>query len=182
MNGPEAHRRRRHYIDAVLQGRLLRQLILGELLLFALALFGVWWGMREAVEAGLYRVHHPPAALPVLVTQLLWFVPLIVLVNLLAVGWSERRWRRKVAAIVDQLDPLLERIRRGDLRPVPLLDTVRHPVLDAACHWRDAERERFAEIARIIESLPDTLPPDPAASQTALAALRASLMVSTKPT
>lgn len=172
MSRAVPHRRHRHYIDAVLQGRLLRQMVVGELLLFAVALFGVWWGMREAVEASLYRVHQPPAGLPVLVTQLLWFVPLIVLINLLAVGWSERRWRRRVSAIVGELDPLLERICHADLRQFPAAAAVRHPVLDAARHWRVAEQARFAEVARCIESLPESMPDDPASSRSTLSALR----------
>ncbi len=159
----------------MLQGRLLRQMIVGELLLFVVALFGVWWGMREAVEASLYRVHQPPAGLPVLVTQLLWFVPLIVLINLLAVGWSERRWRRRVRAIVGELDPLLERIRRADLRRLPAAGAVRHPVLEAARHWCAAEQNRFGEIARCIDSLPETLPAEAKAAQAMLKALRRRL-------
>ncbi len=175
MNASLPHRRHRHYIDAVLQGRLLRQMVVGELLLFAVALFGVWWGMREAVEASLYRVHQPPAGLPVLVTQLLWFVPLIVLINLLAVGWSERRWRRRVTAIVGELEPILERIRRGDLRPLPETHAVRHPVLEAARHWRAAEHARFSEIARGIDALPETLPAEAEAARITLEALRRRL-------
>lgn len=173
MNDAVPHRRRRHYIDARLQGRLLAWLVTGELLLFGAALVAVWWGMDAAVEASLYRIHPRSDSLPVLLRQLLWIVPIILVVNLLAVALIERHWRRRVAAIVARLEPLIARIGHGDLRPPPVntADTL-HPVLEAAQAWRSRERDRFDALQRIIETLPEDFPSDPDAARSMLAELQ----------
>lgn len=173
MNPSRPHRRHRHYIDARLQGRLLAWLVAGELLLFAAALIAVGWGMDAAVEASLYRVHQSSDSLPVLLRQLAWIVPIVLVVNLLAVAWAERRWRRRVTDIVARLEPLLARIGRGDLRPLPdAPDPTNHPVLDAARDWHDRERARFLAARRIIDALPDDPATDPDAVRKALAELK----------
>ncbi len=172
MNPSRPHRRRRHYIDARLQGRLLVWLVVGELLLFAAALFGVGWGMDAAVEASLYRVHQTGDSLPLLLRQLAWTVPIVLAVNLLAVAWAERRWRRRVTAILARLEPLLARIGRGDLRPLSdAPGPVDHPVLAAARDWHDRERARFLAARRIIDVLPEDPATDPEAARKALAEL-----------
>lgn len=173
MNPSRPHRRRRHYIDARLQGRLLVWLVAGELLLFAAALIAVGWGMDAAVEASLYRVHQSSDSLPVLLRQLAWIVPIVLVVNLLAVAWAERRWRRRVTDILARLEPMLARIGRGDLRPLPdAPDSGDHPVLAAARDWHDRERARFLAARRIIDDLPEDPGTDPEAIRKALAELK----------
>ncbi len=174
MNASRPHRRHRHYVDSRLQGRLLAWLVAGETLLFAAALIGVWWGMDAAVEASLYRVHQTTDSLPVLLRQLAWIVPGVLAVNLLAVGWVERRWRRRVTTLVAGLEPLLARIGHGDLLPLPDAADAsdEHPVLAAARDWHARERARFLAARRIIEALPGDPASDPAAARNALAELK----------
>ncbi len=141
-------------------------MIAGEVALFALALVGVWWGMDRAVADNLYRVHRPAGGLPLLATQLLWWMPAVIGANLLLLALGERRWRRQVARIVAVLEPLLERVRRGDLRPQPPAPADAHPAVAAAREWVEVERRRFAEIAEHIDRLPESLPADTAAIET----------------
>lgn len=154
------HRRRRHFIDASLQGRLLVALIGLEILLFSGAMIWLYLDLSAIIDANLYRVHYTDSdgVSPFLGT-LFTVIPVILVVNLLALWLADVLWRAYVNRIVNRLRHMLERIGRLDLREQAQDAQVRHEVIDRARAWLASERQEFADIGQLVERLPDSLDP-----------------------
>ena len=156
--GPYKHRRRQHFIDATIQGRLLVALVGLELALFAGAMIWLYIDLSEIIDGHLYRVHYADVTgySPFLGT-LFTVIPVILVVNLLALWLADVIWRAYVRRIVNQLRRILNRILNLDLRAEPEDGHVYHDVIDRACSWMENERQEFYGIKKVVNSLPDTV-------------------------
>lgn len=140
------HRRRRHFVDKMIQGQLLWGLISIECLLFTVGMFVIYSDLQIVLQDSMYRVHQEAkGGRSLLLKELLLIFPWIITANLLLVLVVDRRWKRLVRNIVLQLQDILYRVRRLDLRIYPVQQTD-HEVLQHAKQWLDKERDRNAHL------------------------------------
>jgi hypothetical protein len=152
------HVRRRHFIDRNIQGRLIAGLVLIEVVLFAAAMWFIYYKMQFAIDQELYRVHQlAPHSSPVLLHALYQTIPWIILVNVLVLVGIDWIWGGYVEIIIGKLRCLAHKVAALDLRS-QLHDT-EHEVLRQARHWLDAEQTRCQQIRQLVQALPDN--PDP---------------------
>lgn len=154
---PPVYRRRRHFIDASIQGRLLVALIGLEVILFAGAMIWLYLDLSAIIEGNLYRVHYADTdgQSPFLAT-LFTVIPAILIVNLLAVWIADVIWRTYVRRIVNQLRGMLGRISNLDLRAQPGDEHIQHEVIDKARAWLANERQEFKTVKDSLSGLPNT--------------------------
>ena len=151
-------RRRQHFIDATIQGRLLVALIGLELVLFTGAMIWLYLDLSEIIDGHLYRVHYAEVGgISPFLGTLFTVIPIILLVNLLALWLADMIWRAYVRRIVNQLRRILSRISNLDLREEPEDSHVHHDVIDRACSWLENERQEFHVMKKAVNSLPDTI-------------------------
>ncbi|MDH5181099.1 MAG: hypothetical protein OEZ39_10705 [Gammaproteobacteria bacterium] len=149
------YRRRRRFIDKQVQGKLLWGLITIELLLFASGMLVVYLDMQGTLEENMYRVHQlTPGGRPLLFRELLITVPWIILININLMIVADRIWKRNVQLIVAQLQAVLEKVRKLDLRSLTI-DAEQHEVLKNAESWFAIERGRYHSIQSGANQLPD---------------------------
>lgn len=147
MNKPtHQHRRNRRFVDKMIQGQLLWGLIIVESLLFAVGLFVIYNDLQLVLQSSMYRVHQEvQGGRPLLLKELLLIFPWVITANLLLVVVVDRRWKRLVRNIVLQLQDILHRVKRLDLRVYHIQQTD-HEVLQQAKKWLDKERDRNASL------------------------------------
>ncbi|HEB85963.1 MAG TPA: hypothetical protein ENI68_02965 [Gammaproteobacteria bacterium] len=152
------HRRRRHFIDASIQGRLLAALVMLELILFSGAMVWLYLDLNAIIEGNLYRVHYADTeGLSPFLAILFTIIPVILLVNLAALWLADVIWRGYVRRIVKQLRRILARISKLDLREQPEDRSVHHDVIEKARSWLANERQTFQEIKKTVSALPETI-------------------------
>ncbi len=152
------HRRRRHFIDATIQGRLLAALIGLELILFSGAMIWLYIDLSKIIDENLYRVHYADTgSSSPFIASLLTIIPVILLVNVLALWLADVIWRAYIRRIVNQLRRMLSRISNLDLRAQPEDQRVQHDVIDRARSWLENERNEFKQIKDMVQTLPDNL-------------------------
>ena len=158
MNQPQQHhRRRQHLIDKKVQGQFLTALVIIEVLIFALGMMMVYQDMQAVMEDNLYRVHqHVQGGRPLLLKQLLLTVPWIIGVNIVLLIIADRIWQRNVQVIVAELQAVLEKVRKLDLRGYHVHGD-QHEVLQQAEHWFGVERERYHQLHTGVHQLPEQL-------------------------
>lgn len=172
-NATRPERRRRHYVDGLLQGRLILLLIGLELALFGISLVVIYGELNAAIDADTFRVHVSDArAAPALVSALLPLAPWVILGNVLVLAAAVAYWRGRVNAVLGPLRDRLTATAGLDLRPPPdRTDT--HDVLRAAERWTATERERYRQVCELAASLPSALDPaDPRAAAKVRSALQ----------
>ncbi len=150
------HRRRRHFIDATIQGRLLAALVGLELILFAGAMVWLYLDLSKIIEGHLYRIHYADTeGLSPFLATLFTVIPVILLVNLAALWVADVIWRAYVRRIVNQLRRILARISKLDLREEPEDRNVNHEVIGKARSWLANERQEFKRIKKAVNALPE---------------------------
>ena len=156
MNEQTQHyRRRRRFVDKVVQGKLLWWLILIEGLLFGAGMVVIYEDLQSVIQANIYRVHQESATgRPVLLKELLLIFPWIISINLILVVIVDRRWKKIVRGIVLQLQDILHRVKRLDLKVYPIQQTD-HEVLQNAKRWLDKERDRHASLQARMKEIPE---------------------------
>ena len=151
------YRRRRHFVDPRMQGRLLWGLIGLELLLFTIAMFVIYFDMQRILEESLYRVHQQlPSGRPLLLQALWVTVPWVVGINILLVLYVDSIWKKALRPIISQLQEILIKVKRLDLRH-RVDHAEEHEVLQSANEWLKKERERYSTILALTKDLPKTL-------------------------
>lgn len=151
------YRRHRHFIDKQVQGKLLWGLVIIELLLFAIGMLVVYLDMQGTLEENMYRIHQvAPGGRPLLFRELLITVPWIIAININLMIVADRIWKRNVQLIVSQLQAVLEKVRKLDLRSYSIASE-QHEVLKQAEHWFATERERYHELQTGVAELPDQI-------------------------
>ncbi len=151
-------RRRRHFIDTSVQGRLLIAMLVMEMLLFGGTMVWLYLDLNQVVESNMYRVHFgSQKGLSPLLREFLYIVPLILLVNLAGLWVADRIWRRSVSRIINTLQSTLTHIGQFDLREAKHAAEVKHEVLDKADEWLAYERLRYRNIQQVSRNLPDKL-------------------------
>ena len=149
------YRRRRHFVDPRMQGRLLWGLIGLELLLFTIAMFVIYFDMQRILEESLYRVHQQlPSGRPLLLQALWVTVPWVVGNNILLVLYVDSIWKKALRPIISQLQEILIKVKRLDLRH-RVDHAEEHEVLQSANEWLKKERERYSTIAALSNGLPE---------------------------
>lgn len=153
----QAHQRKVHYIDHVLQKRLLIALVALETTVLSLAGAILYFRLNTIVDESLYRIHFAsqPSMFSVLLKESLLILGGLVAVNLVALFAADRIWSHYVRSILLSLRSLLSRTRDLDLRADPDLPQ-RHKVLTLAIDWRRTERARHLalyESLHIVENI-----------------------------
>ncbi len=163
------HRRHRHYVDRLLQGRLLLGLLLMESLLFGGAMIWLYLALDSAIESNMYRVHFSESAgFSDLQTIYLYILPTLLVINFMAIWLADRIWEGHVNHIIEALRSRLQKIARRDLRDSRDDHEYHHEVLDKASQWRQYEQDRYLKLNAVIRDLADEL----AATDTALASAK----------
>lgn len=152
----QAHQRKIHYIDHVLQKRLLIALLALETIVLSVAGAILYFRLNTIVDESLYRIHFAgqPSMFSVLLKESLLILGGLVAVNLVALFAADRIWSRYVRSILLTLRSLLSSTRDLDLRADPDVPQ-RHKVLTLAMDWRRTERARHLalhEALHIMES------------------------------
>lgn len=149
------HRRRRRFVDKMIQGQLLWGLIIIESLLFTAGMIVIYNDLQAALTDNMYRVHQEThSGRPILLKELLMIFPWIITANLLLMISVDRRWKRVVRQIVVQLQDILHRVKRLDLRVYTVRQTG-HEVLQHAKAWLDKERDRYAGLRAQMKQIPE---------------------------
>lgn len=159
MNTPSVnpYRRRRRFVDKVIQGQLLWGLIIIESLLFTAGMLVIYTDLQHALQTSMYRVHQEiNGERPILLKELLIIFPWIITANLLLMVVVDRRWKRVVRNIIFQLQDILYRVKRLDLRVYPIQQTD-HEVLQRAKQWLNKERDRNSSLQMRVNDIPDQL-------------------------
>ncbi len=146
------YRRRQHYIDRMLQKRLLIALILLEMLLLCGAGVLLYASLDAIVEENLYRVHFAdqPSMFQVLFSEALPIIGGLVAANIVTLFVADRVWAGHVLKIMLNLRSLLLRTKMLDLYADPDVSH-KHHVLDRALAWRSAERARHQALRALAE-------------------------------
>ena len=150
------YRRRRHYIDAKIQGHLIWSLIVLEVLLFAVGMVVIYLDMQSMLDDRLYRVHDLPLNRPLLLQGLWTNLPWIIGINILLVLYVDAHWKKKIRPIVLQLQEILCKVKRLDLRH-RVVNEEEHDVLASANDWLKTERERYSAILALSNELPGSI-------------------------
>lgn len=158
MNEQMYHsRRRRKFIDKMIQGKLLTGLILIESLLFTIGMLVIYADLQSVLNDNMFRVHQEVnSGRPVLMKELLMIFPWIISVNLLLLIFVDRYWKQIVRHIVQQLQDILHRVKRLDLR-VYLIQQSDHEVLQKAKQWLDKERDRYTSLRSRFNDIPEKI-------------------------
>lgn len=145
-NTAYSYRRRRRFVDKMIQGQLLWGLIIIECLLFSSGMIIIYNDLQMTLQDSMYRVHQEiNGGRPLLLKELMLIFPWIITANLLLVVIVDRRWKKVVRKIVFQLQDILYRVKRLDLRIYSIQQTD-HEVLQHAKQWLDKERDRNARL------------------------------------
>lgn len=151
------YRRRRRFVDKMIQGKLLFGLIIIESLLFTAGMIFIYNDLQSALQSSMYRVHQDvDSGRPLLLKELLIIFPWIIAANLALVVLVDRRWKRVVRQIIFQLQDILYRVKRLDLRAYTIKHTD-HEVLQTAKQWLDKERDRNASLQARVHNLPEKI-------------------------
>lgn len=145
-SSPQPHRhhsRKIHYVDHLLQKRLLIALVVLEVTLLCIAGAILYTSLNAIVDENLYRIHFAdqPSMFSVLLKESLLILGGLVAANLVALFVADRIWSHYVNGIMQTLRDLLSRTRDLDLRP-DVEAPYRHKVLELALAWRQVERTR----------------------------------------
>ncbi len=155
-----ASRRHRHFIDATIQGRLLAALIGLEVILFGSAMIWLYLDLSEIIDGNLYRVHYADTAgSSPFISTLLTVIPVILLVNVVALWFADMIWRAYVRRVVNQLRRILSRVSNLDLRDEPKDQRIDHDVIHKARSWLENERDEFQAIKNVVSTLPVSIEP-----------------------
>jgi len=155
--------RHRHYVDRLVQGRLVAGLVIFEVLLFSVAMVVLNQDLSSVVEQSMYRAHATEhQTLPLLLSELLRIGVVLIGVNVIAVVGGTRLWRARVDAIVGKLEGLLSSVHALDFRDAEEAGNG-HEVLKNAGKWKQRERNRCEKIRAVVESLDPNI--DPAETQ-----------------
>ena len=149
------YRRRRRFVDKMIQGRLLWGLIIIESLLFTAGMIVIYADLQQVLQESIYRVHQEAnSGRPVLLKELLMIFPWIITVNLMLLVIVDHRWKKVVRGIVMQLQDILYKVKRLDLRIYPIQQTD-HEVLQRAKTWLDKERDRHISLQARVDEIPE---------------------------
>lgn len=148
-----ANRRRRCYVDGLLQGRLLWILVSVELAVVALSMYALYAGLSGILEEQLYRAHRSEQGLhELLVPRLAVAVVVLTLANLLILVGLEWSWGRFLHRMLGQFRVLLGRTERLDFRRDQPLGP-RHALIERLVAWRQAERRRAESVRALVAGL-----------------------------
>lgn len=141
------HHRHIHYIDHVLQRRLMVALVVLEVIVLAVAGATLHARLDAIVEENLYRTHlaTQPAMFPLLLGEAMKIIAGMVAANLVALLAADRIWVGHVFSIRATLRALLSASRELDFRDTPEIE-VAHRVHADAMQWRVSERTRIAAL------------------------------------
>lgn len=148
----QQYRRKIHYIDFIVQKRLLIALVVLEGTLLCSAGAVLYYRLHSIVDENLYRIHFAdqPSMFHVLFSESLLILGVLLAVNLVALLIADRIWAHYVTGIMSCLRGLLSRTLELDLRP----DTAAphgHKVLELALAWRETERNRHLVLRALFD-------------------------------
>lgn len=165
MNNPQtsspqpgqAHSRRVHYIDHVVQKWMLIALVVLEVVVLSIAGAILYVRLNIIVDENLYRIHFAgqPSMFSVLLKESLLILGGLVAVNLAALFAADRIWARYVNSILVVLRELLSRTRDLDLQATREAPP-RHKVVALALAWRGAERARHLDLKQALDVVEQT--------------------------
>lgn len=147
--------RRRQFIDARLQGRLLVALVLLEVSMLGLATLYLYLRFDAIIDANLFMIHRSAQTelLPEFLQQMGWVVLVMSVVNTLALLAAHALWIGHIKRVVKAFRLRLARIGELDLRPLPQSDTIEHNVIDSIEAWRSHEQQRLQQIHLLLDQL-----------------------------
>jgi len=152
------HRRRRHYIDTRVQGRLFWAMLLLETILFAGSLIWLYQNLGVVIEDNLYRVHFSSGDTGSSLFSVVWeIVPIVVLFNILAIWLADFIWRGYIKHIIKALKKIISQAAKLDLRIISMDLHVEHEVIKKALLWQQHERQRYEEVQKGVTALPSEL-------------------------
>lgn len=157
-------RRRRHFIDTDLQGRLALALVALEVGLFAGACGYLYYALATIIEDQLYIVHaaQREPLLPLMLVELLKVVAVCAAVNSAALFATHRLWGRHVTGVLDTLGGRIARIGAIDLRPHggPGEARAAHRLIALCDRWIAAEQARLTRVDAALARLPAAIGED----------------------
>ncbi|MCB1887117.1 MAG: hypothetical protein KDH20_05900 [Rhodocyclaceae bacterium] len=159
------HRRRRVYVDADIQGRLILALVALEVTLLVVACAFLYARFGAVIDQNLYVIHaaNREPLLPALIWELARVVLICAAVNTVALVAAHRIWTRHVRHVLDGMRERLDRVATLDLRPDPQWREApdRHRLIDLTERWIEGERLRMVALRIATARLPASLPSDP---------------------
>ncbi len=177
-HGNGRYRRKRVFVDADIQGRLIVALVVLEVSLLLAACAFLYMRFGAVIDGQLYVIHAADREplFPALALELVRVVLVCAAANTVALIVAHRIWSRHVRQVLDGMRSRLDRVARLDLRPDPRWrdEPQRHRLIDLTERWIEGERLRMVGLRIATARLPASLPTDPDGreAQEALAALR----------
>ncbi len=147
--------RRRQFIDAQLQGRLLAALVLLEVTMLMSATLYLYLRFSAIIDANLFTIHRSSQTelLPEFLAQMGWVVLVMSLVNTLALLAAHTLWVGHIQRVVKAFRLRLEQIGRLDLRSFKKSGSIEHKVIDSIESWRLQEQQRLQQIHLQIDQI-----------------------------
>jgi hypothetical protein len=166
-------RRKKYYVDHIMQKWLLAALVILECTLTGLAIWGLYAALGEVIDRNMYRVHFSPDD-NMLRDFFIDGAKILIgtgVVNFTAIIVADRIWAFYVRSIVRGIDKVMLAAQHLDLTAQRGVRRT-HAVLDRLLRWQRAEGLRLRRIRHSVRHLPDTLPESPKDRKAVLAHLR----------
>lgn len=151
------HKRKKHYIDASVQNRLLISFVLLEVLLISVGMVVLYLHLKKIADENLFRIHFAAneSLSALLFHEAMQAMAVLVVVNVAALGLAEWLWSRYLDSILQPFSNLL--VKTGDLDFTQDEKCgQRHTVLEHAIAWREIEQARCngirTELSRLDEN------------------------------
>ncbi|MDH5573669.1 MAG: hypothetical protein OEY89_18030 [Gammaproteobacteria bacterium] len=152
------HHRRRHYIDASIQGRLFWAMLGMETILFTGSLLWLYQDLSVVIESNLYRIHYVSDNTETSLFSVLWkIIPFVILFNLVAIWLADFVWRSYIKRIIRTLEKFIQQAAKLDLRIMSMDRHVEHEVLKKASLWQQHEQQRYRNLRKAAGALPSEL-------------------------
>ena len=171
----ERNRRRRFYVDAPLQQRLIVGLSLVQVAAVLIAVYYLDGALSGVIDANLYRVHlRPGGDVQAFAAAMMKAFALLLVISASALMLADWLWSSHVNDALEDLRLLSRRTRALDLRPDPPLSE-NHELLRRYHHWRARERALCQALDQRLSALQRDPPRQRAAVVAELRGLRAML-------
>ena len=146
-------KRSQHFIDKLIQGRLILALVVVEMCLFLVATGYGYWQLNATIEDQMFKIHGlSQSTQPVMYAVLVKIIPWIIFANTLLIIGIDRWWGRYIKQLVASVRGFSE-----NLKNLNLVDSEsprkKLRINDSLSKWLKYERKRCSEIREIVDSL-----------------------------
>ncbi|MBF0153178.1 MAG: hypothetical protein HQL64_05510 [Magnetococcales bacterium] len=142
--------RKRVYVDARIQMRMLIALLVLEIVLAAGGVVYLYFRFEAIIEESLYRIHHATQDIFSLLSEEMgWVVLGMLLINLAGLLAADRVWIWYVKRVLGTFTTLAVKVSDLDFSP-DQVSPDQHVALDLMLAWRQKERDRARAIRTIL--------------------------------